>query len=246
MIPQEEARQLYLDDLVHSVGQTFLSLPMRCCKCHDHKFDPIPTKDYYRMYAAFAATQPAEMPAAFLPGENRQGFAAKRKLVEELLAYAREQRDVVLDKQEKAAKAWYSEHGLEYKNPQQFFVHSQWLVLCEEDAAFCVQNVAMLRTMAADYDLLFGIAPDAPPQITPYSEKKVLAADEIVFGTFLMIHGIRPSTQKVMAESGAGDHAAVHDTVLALRRADPYSENALFGRKIQAHLDLAHVVTWEA
>ena len=119
MIPQEEARQLYLDDLVHSVGQTFLSLPMRCCKCHDHKFDPIPTKDYYRMYAAFAATQPAEMPAAFLPGENRQGFAAKRKLVEELLAYARQQRDVVLDKQEKAAKAWYSEHGLEYKNPQQ-------------------------------------------------------------------------------------------------------------------------------
>ena len=54
MIPKAEARQIYLDDLVHNVGQTFLAMPMRCCKCHDHKFDPIPTRDYYGMYAAFA------------------------------------------------------------------------------------------------------------------------------------------------------------------------------------------------
>ena len=41
---------------------------MSCCKCHDHKFDPIPTRDYYSLYSAFAATQPAEMPAVFLGG----------------------------------------------------------------------------------------------------------------------------------------------------------------------------------
>ena len=75
MIPQEEARQLYRDDVVHSIGQSFLSIPMRCCKCHDHKFDPIPTQDYYRIYAAVSATQPAEMPAEFLPvGESRIGL----------------------------------------------------------------------------------------------------------------------------------------------------------------------------
>ena len=44
-----------------------LSMPMRCCKCHDHKFDPLPTRDYYSMYAAFATTQPAEVEAEFLP-----------------------------------------------------------------------------------------------------------------------------------------------------------------------------------
>ena len=48
MIPQKESRQIYLDDLVHNVGQSFLSMPMRCCKCHDHKFDPLPTRDYYK------------------------------------------------------------------------------------------------------------------------------------------------------------------------------------------------------
>ena len=116
MIPQKELRQIYLDDLVHNVGQSFLSIPMRCCKCHDHKFDPVPTRDYYSMYAAFATTQPAEMNVAFLPEENRKGFAEKRKLVVELLEYAKAERDKVVNKQEAAAKKWYAEHNLPYKN----------------------------------------------------------------------------------------------------------------------------------
>ena len=116
MIPKDEARQLYLDDLVHNIGQSFLAMPMRCCKCHDHKFDPLPTRDYYRMYAAFAATQPAEMKAAFLPEENRSGFAEKRELAAELLAFAKAELAKVNDKQEAAARRWYAEHDLPYKN----------------------------------------------------------------------------------------------------------------------------------
>lgn len=116
MIPQKEARQIYLDDLVHNVGQTFLAMPMRCCKCHDHKFDPIPTRDYYSMYAAFATTQPAEIPVEFLPEENVSGFDAKRQLVEELLAFAKAELKKVNDKQEAAARKWYAEHNLPYRD----------------------------------------------------------------------------------------------------------------------------------
>ena len=116
MIPQPEARQIYLDDLVHNIGQIFLSMPLRCCKCHDHKFDPIPTKDYYRIYAAFATTQPAEVKAEFLPEENRKGFAQKKRLVQELYEFAKTEHDRVLHKQEAAAKKWYKEHNLPYKN----------------------------------------------------------------------------------------------------------------------------------
>lgn len=115
MIPQPEARQIYLDDLVHNVGQAFLAMPMRCCKCHDHKFDPVPTRDYYRMYSAFATTQPAEISARFLPSENRNGFGEKRELVRELLDYAKSEQKQIQDKQENAAKAWYAAHELPYK-----------------------------------------------------------------------------------------------------------------------------------
>ena len=116
MVPQNEARQIFLDDLVHNVGQAFLSMPMRCCKCHDHKFDPLPTRDYYSMYAAFATTQPAERNVEFLPEENRNGFADKLALVEELLAYAKAEQAKIQNKQEAAAKKWYKEHNLPYKN----------------------------------------------------------------------------------------------------------------------------------
>ena len=72
-------RQLFLDDVTDSVGQVFLGHVMRCARCHDHKFDPVPTRDYYAMQAVFAHTQFAEVNAAFLPGENTDGFETHKK-----------------------------------------------------------------------------------------------------------------------------------------------------------------------
>jgi hypothetical protein len=46
------ARQDELEELVGTVGQTFLGLTVNCSRCHDHKFDPVSTVDYYRMISA--------------------------------------------------------------------------------------------------------------------------------------------------------------------------------------------------
>src|SRR6185369_4352130 len=74
------ARQRFLDDVSNSVGETFLAHSLQCARCHDHKFDPVPTRDYYSLQAVFATTQLAERPAAFLAIENRQGFDEKKIL----------------------------------------------------------------------------------------------------------------------------------------------------------------------
>ncbi|MGY8768505.1 MAG: PSD1 and planctomycete cytochrome C domain-containing protein [Pirellulales bacterium] len=116
MVKKDAARQLYLDDVVNNVGQAFLSTTMRCLKCHDHKFDPIPTRDYYRMYSTFAATQPAEMNAKFLDSENQTGFEKSHSEVEHLLQFASSEMNKLVDKREIAAKKWYEEHNLPYKN----------------------------------------------------------------------------------------------------------------------------------
>lgn len=42
-----------LDDIVTTTGQTMLGLTVNCARCHDHKIDPLPQKDYYRMLAVF-------------------------------------------------------------------------------------------------------------------------------------------------------------------------------------------------
>ena len=114
MVPRKMARQAYLDDVVHSVGQSFLSMPLRCAKCHDHKVDPVPTRDYYRIYAALATTQMAERPADFLPDENRARFVHGREHVRKLRDFATEHKDVLEAKIEAAARAWFEERGLEY------------------------------------------------------------------------------------------------------------------------------------
>jgi len=75
-------RQQFLDDVTHSTAATFLGLTLRCARCHDHKFDPLPTRDYYRFQAVFAPAQFADRPAPFLPAENTAGFADARTILE--------------------------------------------------------------------------------------------------------------------------------------------------------------------
>ncbi len=114
MVKAPEARQLFVDDVINSVGQTFLSTTMRCFKCHDHKFDPLPTRDYYRFYAIFSATQPAERPAPFTNVEGRDGFDKEKELVERLLRFATDKLGGLEEKTKTAAKKWYAERGLEF------------------------------------------------------------------------------------------------------------------------------------
>jgi Protein of unknown function (DUF1553)/Protein of unknown function (DUF1549)/Concanavalin A-like lectin/glucanases superfamily/Planctomycete cytochrome C len=56
--PMREAmRQDELEDIVGTVGQTFLGLTVHCARCHDHKFDPVPTRDYYRLAAGLSGVR---------------------------------------------------------------------------------------------------------------------------------------------------------------------------------------------
>ncbi len=52
-----------IGDQIDVTTKAFLGLTVTCARCHDHKFDPIPTKDYYSLYGIFANTMtPTELP----------------------------------------------------------------------------------------------------------------------------------------------------------------------------------------
>ena len=57
----ERVRYDAMDDMLATTGHTMLALTVGCARCHDHKFDPIPTRDYYRMLSAFTTTVRAEI-----------------------------------------------------------------------------------------------------------------------------------------------------------------------------------------
>ena len=50
------------DERVDAVSRGLLGMTVACARCHDHKFDPIPTKDYYGLAGVFASTMRAERP----------------------------------------------------------------------------------------------------------------------------------------------------------------------------------------
>jgi len=105
------ARQRFLDDVTNAVGEVFLGHMLRCASCHDHKFDPVPTRDYYSIQAAFATTQLAERPAPFLETENTEGFEERQYLVQRRRHYEQELDAVNAKRTIEAARAWFAEAG---------------------------------------------------------------------------------------------------------------------------------------
>lgn len=54
---KEQLRMDVVDEQIDTVGKAFLGLSLGCARCHDHKFDPVPTKDYYALAGIFGSTE---------------------------------------------------------------------------------------------------------------------------------------------------------------------------------------------
>src|SRR6266853_6093727 len=91
-IDRQIGRYLDRDDMVTTVMQTFTSTTVQCARCHDHKFDPIPQRDYYALQAVFAGVDRANRIYDVDPAVHRlrQALLRLRKRVE------RGERDLLL------------------------------------------------------------------------------------------------------------------------------------------------------
>jgi hypothetical protein len=76
------------DERVDAVSRGLLGLTVACARCHDHKFDPIPTKDYYGLASVFASTMRSERPTFEVDPQVEARFQfVQRRLFD--LAYSR-------------------------------------------------------------------------------------------------------------------------------------------------------------
>jgi hypothetical protein len=87
----EQRRQEILDDTTDTTGLVFLGLTVGCARCHDHKYDPISQKDYFRLQAFFAPMQPRDVPAT--DAATRREHAAKLAMWEKETRSLREEAD---------------------------------------------------------------------------------------------------------------------------------------------------------
>jgi hypothetical protein len=98
----ESTRYNELDDMTATTSVAFLGLSIGCARCHDHKFDPISSEDYYRFAASFTAAIRSEKTLDLDPEANEK-IAAEHKLKlealrRELMAYEAEQLPLELAK----------------------------------------------------------------------------------------------------------------------------------------------------
>lgn len=71
----------FQDDRVDATTRGFLGLTVACAQCHDHKYDPIPTQDYYSIFGIFNNTKLEEAPLA--PKETVEDYEIKKKLADD-------------------------------------------------------------------------------------------------------------------------------------------------------------------
>lgn len=71
----ERVRYEDMDDMLSTTASAFLGLTVGCARCHDHKYDPIPTRDYYRMLATFTGTVRSEIEWEMDPEKTKAAVA---------------------------------------------------------------------------------------------------------------------------------------------------------------------------
>lgn len=80
------------DDRIDSTCRGFMALTVGCARCHNHKFDPIPAKDYYSLYGIFASASESNPPPAISPKSISEPYEAQNA---KILATERQINDLV-------------------------------------------------------------------------------------------------------------------------------------------------------
>ncbi len=105
-----QRRQEILNDITDTVGAVFLATTIGCARCHDHKYDPVLQKDYYRIQAFFAATR-AKDDYVLASVADQAEYKEKRAIWEEK---TKEIRDRIAEIEAPVIKAIYEDNFTKY------------------------------------------------------------------------------------------------------------------------------------
>jgi hypothetical protein len=144
----------YLDDMISTTSQGLLGLTAQCARCHNHKFDPIPQKDYYKLQAAFFAY--VDINHYLAPEAEVQAYLAKQEEIDNQVKPLREQiAEIETPAREKAfvaevAHRFPEDAQIAVKTPEAQRTPGQKLLASQLFRAVGVGAEAVQRAMSAE------------------------------------------------------------------------------------------------
>ena len=127
--PQNQPH-ITIEDTLNNLGKTFLGLSVGCARCHDHKFDPIPTADYYALYGIFSSTTYPHAGAEHKPYRQDFVYRIGDQKAKESLSVFRKELDKIR-KQERAAFQRYRSFQTEPINIPGYNRETAWKEVLE-------------------------------------------------------------------------------------------------------------------
>lgn len=198
-----KARADDLDDRIDTLSRGFLGLTVACARCHDHKFDPIPTKDYYSLAGVIQSSEYVETPIGPRDVIDRynQAQARIKEQDEQIKKYLAMEGKRISDKmpgeiarymvaawkiqQQRKANSSLSINAVAKKENLRDFVLERWMQYLFDKAAETRPQLARWRQVLATLDASKNLA-DQPEAIA-----KVGAAAQAVQEHFLAVIKLR-------------------------------------------------------
>lgn len=176
-------RTTILNDITDTTSDVFLGLGLQCARCHDHKFDPLLQKDYYRLQAFFAPVLPADK-TVVATAEQKQRYAEQLAAWEQATADIRAQLETIevkyrVNVEKDAASKFPEETQVILAKPEAERTpeEKQLHFLAFQQVAYEFKNlegrikgtdkelVVSLRKQLAEFDKLKPISPPVAPTI---------------------------------------------------------------------------------
>ena len=173
-----QLRQDVLNELTGTVGQVFLGFTVGCARCHDHKYDPIPQRDFYRLQAFFAPMRVEDRAAPFIESEHPKLMRANQRKYEDESDEANEALKTV--EANLKAKFEPAHKGSDFMKALKDAKDTAFTPEERKQWTEARDNARKLTEFAARYRAMaYSVSDVTPPQVPTLADTYVLAGGEL-------------------------------------------------------------------
>ncbi|MEQ1824307.1 MAG: PSD1 and planctomycete cytochrome C domain-containing protein [Pirellula sp.] len=195
-VTPETLPHITIEDTIDNLSKTFLGLSVGCARCHDHKFDPIPTSDYYALYGIFKSTLYPHAGAEHKPYRSDFVYRVGKEAADQLL---REHRSALapLLKKERAAFERYRDFQRKPVDRPGYNRDVAW-----KEVMMLRSEIEKAAETFPDLDIAFAVSEGKPEDAHIQKQGEPRNKAEMVRRGFLQILGGQILAEELSHQSG--------------------------------------------